>query len=185
MILSLSSSERSEGQTTVPIASPGHTWDSLFPFLIVYFKFHSHSAIISVGLGDLPGGMTQTCIPELLRPVLLQVLPSHRSHCACGSPALRAFLCLPHVRAALPPADQDQFTPTKMVTSPLAYRSLDTRVYPVWGPATNSAEPRVVGMGSKKSPSGFLGMIVRGPLLLPLLGSWTRVLFLLGAQRQT
>lgn len=79
IVLSLSSSGRTVGQTTVPVASLGHNWCSWFPFLTVYFKFHSRSSRISAGLCDLPGGVTQTflsAVSELLRPMLLHV-PIH------------------------------------------------------------------------------------------------------------
>lgn len=45
--------------------------------------------------------------------------------------------------------------------------------------ASTPGEPRVVGLGSTKPPTGSLGAIVNG-ITLPLLGSWTHIFFLLG-----
>lgn len=46
----------------------------------------------------------------------------------------------------------------------------------------DSAEPTVAGTGSPNSPSGSLGVKVRMPYVLPLLGLLTHVLFVLKTQ---
>lgn len=42
----------------------------------------------------------------------------------------------------------------------------DKSVHPLETRASSPIEPRVVGMGRIKSPSGLLGVIISGPLLL-------------------